>query len=152
MQKLNKVLTGRFLKFLEDEAKSDTDKYAAFFKEFGHFLKEGIISDYTHRDALAKLLRYETSQSETPAALADYCYTIVMNPTAADIEPGHSLILDGTRYPVTAVGSLVRKNLDGLGHITINFDGATEAALEGTLHVLGTAPELGVGSTIAIEG
>jgi len=87
-----------------------------------------------------------------PAALADYCYTIVMNPTAADIEPGHSLILDGTRYPVTAVGSLVRKNLDGLGHITINFDGATEAALEGTLHVLGTAPELGVGSTIAIEG
>jgi len=72
MQKLNKVLTGRFLKFLEEEAKSDTDKYATFFKEFGHFLKEGIISDYTHRDALAKLLRYETSQSETPAALADY--------------------------------------------------------------------------------
>ena len=72
MQKLNKVLTSRFLKFLEDEAKSDADKYAEFFKEFGHFLKEGIVSDYTHRDALAKLLRYETSQSETSVGIADY--------------------------------------------------------------------------------
>jgi glucitol/sorbitol PTS system EIIA component len=89
---------------------------------------------------------------DAPPALADYCFTIVMNPTAADIEPGHSLVLDGTHYPVTAVGSLVRKNLDGLGHITINFDGATEAALEGTLHVSGAAPALSVGSTIAIEG
>ena len=86
-----------------------------------------------------------------PAALADYCYTIVMNPTAADITPGQRLILDGADYPVTAVGSLVRKNLDGLGHITINFDGATQPALEGTLHVTGPAPALAVGSTIAIE-
>lgn len=72
MQKLNKVLTGRFLKFLEDEAKADADKFTGFFKEFGHFLKEGIVSDYAHRDALAKLLRYETSQSETPVGFADY--------------------------------------------------------------------------------
>lgn len=72
MQKLNKVLTGRFLKFLEDEAKADADKYTGFFKEFGHFLKEGIVSDYGHRDALARLLRYSTSQSETPVGFADY--------------------------------------------------------------------------------
>ncbi|HEY8899956.1 MAG TPA: molecular chaperone HtpG, partial [Chthoniobacterales bacterium] len=72
LQKLNKVLTTRFLKFLDEEAKADAEKYAAFFKEFGHFLKEGIVSDYTHKDALAKLLRYTTSTSETPVALADY--------------------------------------------------------------------------------
>ena len=86
-----------------------------------------------------------------PAALADYCYTIVMNPTTADIAPGHRLVLDGVTFPVTAVGSLVRKNLDGLGHITINFDGAAVPALEGTLHVSGAAPALAVGSSIAIE-
>ncbi len=72
LQKLNKVLTTRFLKFLDEEAKGDAEKYATFFKEFGHFLKEGIVSDYTHKDALAKLLRYTTSTSETPVALADY--------------------------------------------------------------------------------
>lgn len=86
-----------------------------------------------------------------PAALADYCYTIVMNPTTAEIQPGHNLLLDGATFPVTAVGSLVRKNLDGLGHITINFDGAAVPALEGNLHVAGFAPALAVGSTIAIK-
>ncbi len=72
LQKLNKVLTGRFLKFLEEEAQSDSEKYAGFFKEFGHFLKEGVVSDFAHRETLAKLLRYQTSQSETPVGLADY--------------------------------------------------------------------------------
>jgi molecular chaperone HtpG len=72
LQKLNRVLTGRFLKFLEEEAKSDPDKYIGFFKEFGHFLKEGVVSDFTQREPLAKLLRYETSQSELPVAIADY--------------------------------------------------------------------------------
>lgn len=72
LQKLNRVLTGRFLKFLEEEAKTDAEKYVQFFKEFGHFLKEGVVSDFTQRDALAKLLRYETSQSEAPVGLADY--------------------------------------------------------------------------------
>jgi len=72
MQKLNRVLTGRFLKFLEDEAKTDADKYGEFFKEFGRFIKEGLVSDYAHRDPLARLLRYETSQAETPCGLADY--------------------------------------------------------------------------------
>jgi TNF receptor-associated protein 1 len=72
LQKLNGVLSGRFLKFLEEEAKADADKYAGFFKEFGHFLKEGVVSDFTHRDALAKLLRYETSQSQAPVGITDY--------------------------------------------------------------------------------
>ena len=72
MQKLNKVLSGRFLKFLDEEAKNDAEKYNGFFKEFGHFIKEGVVSDYTHRDALAKLLRYETSSTETPVPIADY--------------------------------------------------------------------------------
>lgn len=72
LQKLNKVLAGRFLKFLEEEAQSDSEKYAGFFKEFGHFLKEGLVGDFAHRETLAKLLRYQTSQSETPVGLADY--------------------------------------------------------------------------------
>jgi molecular chaperone HtpG len=72
LQKLNKVLTTRLLKSLDEEAKADGEKYTKFFGEFGHFLKEGIVSDYTHKDALAKLLRYQTSVSETPIAIADY--------------------------------------------------------------------------------
>ena len=86
-----------------------------------------------------------------PAALADFCFTIEMNQSRDDIRPGHRLVIDGAAFPVTAVGSLVRKNLDGLGHITVTFDGATEAQLGGTLHVQGQPPALSIGSTISIE-
>lgn len=61
VQKLNQVITKRFLKFLEEEARKDPEKYQAFFAEFGRFLKEGVVTDYAHKDALGKLLRYESS-------------------------------------------------------------------------------------------
>jgi molecular chaperone HtpG len=61
VQKLNKVITSRFIKFLEEQATKDTAQYEKFFKEFGRFIKEGVIVDYTHREALSKLLRYESS-------------------------------------------------------------------------------------------
>lgn len=86
-----------------------------------------------------------------PAELADYCFNIVINECTGDIEPGQKLVIDGKEFPVTAVGGLVRKNLEGLGHITINFNGAEQAQLEGTLHVAGEAPTIDVGSTIGIE-
>jgi molecular chaperone HtpG len=61
IEKLNKVVTGRFLKFLEEEAKHRPDSYKEFFQTFGIYLKEGAATDFTHRAALAKLLRAESS-------------------------------------------------------------------------------------------
>lgn len=61
MQKLNRVLTGRFIKHLEEQAGKDPAQYDKFFNEFGRFLKEGIVGDFTHKDALGKLLRFESS-------------------------------------------------------------------------------------------
>ncbi|MHB9857378.1 PTS glucitol/sorbitol transporter subunit IIA [Streptomyces sp. YIM S03343] len=101
--------------------------------------------------SFAEMGMYVLFGENAPSALADYCCTIVMNSTTEDIVPGQRLVLDGTEYPVTAVGTLVRRNLDGLGHITINFDGAAEATLEGTLHVTGPVPTIDIGATITIE-
>ncbi len=72
--KLNKVLTSRFLKFLEEQASKEPEQYRAFYKTFGMFLKEGATMDYTHRSAIAKLLRFESSKSEggEMVSLADY--------------------------------------------------------------------------------
>jgi len=61
IERLNKVVTGRFLKFLEEEAKQRPDSYKEFFQAFGLYLKEGAATDFTHRAALAKLLRAESS-------------------------------------------------------------------------------------------
>ena len=74
MQKLNRVLTGRFIKFLDEEAKTDPEKYAKFFAEHGHCIKEGVAVDFEHRTALAKLLRFESSYTEKgkQTSLTDY--------------------------------------------------------------------------------
>jgi len=72
--KLREVLVKRLLKFLDEESKADAEKYVRFFKEHGHCLKEGVAHDYSHRDALAKLLRFESSATESGkfTSLADY--------------------------------------------------------------------------------
>lgn len=74
LKKLNKVLTTRFLKYLEELSKKDPDQYNKIYQEYQRFLKEGVISDFAHRDALAKLLRYETSAlpQEKTTSLSDY--------------------------------------------------------------------------------
>jgi TNF receptor-associated protein 1 len=74
MRKLNDVLTKRFLKFLDEESKSDPEKYDRFYKEHGHCLKEGVASDWTHRETLGKLLRFESSFTEKgkTTSLTDY--------------------------------------------------------------------------------
>ncbi len=74
IEKLNKVITKRFLKFLEEEAKNRPDGYNEFYAEFGHFIKEGAALDYTHKDQLVKLLRFESSLTEKgkTTSLADY--------------------------------------------------------------------------------
>ena len=74
IEKLNKVMTKRFLKFLEEEAKNRPEGYDAFYQEFGVFLKEGAALDFAHKDQLVKLLRFESSRTEKgkTTSLADY--------------------------------------------------------------------------------
>jgi TNF receptor-associated protein 1 len=74
VEKLNKVITKRFLKFLEEEAKNRPDDYAEFYREFGVFLKEGAALDFTHKEGLTRLLRFESSLTDKgkTTSLADY--------------------------------------------------------------------------------
>ncbi len=74
MQKLNKVLTSRFLKFLDEQSEKEADAYEKFYHEFQRFLKEGIVTDFTHKEALGKLLRFESSSLDKGklTSLADY--------------------------------------------------------------------------------
>lgn len=99
IEKLNKVITKRFIKFLEEEAKNRVDGYNEFYKEFGIFLKEGAAMDFTHKDQLVKLLRFESSLTEKgkTTSLADYVSRMgseqkeiyfLVGPSRAAIESG----------------------------------------------------------------
>lgn len=88
-----------------------------------------------------------------PESLSDYCYNIKVEPVSGEIEAGMELSIGSEKYSVTAVGSVVRKNLSELGHITIKFDGSKEADLPGTLYVEDKAlPEITIGEEISISG
>ena len=69
----------RVLSMLEGMAESDDaaekEKYAAFWKDFGVVLKEGIGEDFANRERLAKLYRFSSTHDESGAqtvSLSDY--------------------------------------------------------------------------------
>jgi molecular chaperone HtpG len=72
--KLRGVITVRFLRFLDEEATQRPETYAGFYDEFGIYLKEGAALDYSYREPLSKLLRFESSTQAagTRTSLADY--------------------------------------------------------------------------------
>ncbi len=74
VKKLNSVISKRVIKMFEKEAEADPQKYRGFYKKFDRFFKEGIATDYANKDALAKLLRFETSLTEagTVCSFGDY--------------------------------------------------------------------------------
>ena len=65
LKKLNTALAGRFLKFLEETAEKDAALYDTFYAEHSRFIKEGVATDFAHREGLGRLLRYESSVTET---------------------------------------------------------------------------------------
>ncbi|NBD20574.1 molecular chaperone HtpG [Aquabacterium fontiphilum] len=71
--------TKRVLAMLEDLANNEDqtkrDQYAAFWKEFGAVLKEGMGEDFANRERLSKLLRFASTHDESgepSVSLADY--------------------------------------------------------------------------------
>ncbi|MDT2596402.1 PTS glucitol/sorbitol transporter subunit IIA [Enterococcus dongliensis] len=90
--------------------------------------------------------------NEAPETLADYCYNIQLTPSTDEITTGMDFLFDNQAYKITAVGDVVKKNLDDLGHITLRFDGSETAELPGTLYVEDKElPVITVGTKIMIK-
>jgi len=71
--------TKKVLTLLESLANSDEaadkEKYTAFWKAFGKVLKEGVGEDFANKEKIAGLLRFASTQLDTPdevVSLADY--------------------------------------------------------------------------------
>lgn len=66
MEKLSMAVVKRILRFFDQQAKKDPEKYAKFFKGYSYYLKAGVIEDKEgnfsrHKDEILKLLRFESS-------------------------------------------------------------------------------------------
>jgi len=61
MSRIRKILTGRVIKSLKALADEDVERYRTFWESFGLFIKQGVITDPAHREALLPLLRFPSS-------------------------------------------------------------------------------------------
>lgn len=50
IRKLKTVITNRLLRFLNDQVRKNPESYEKFFKDYGMFLKEGIVSNTEHME------------------------------------------------------------------------------------------------------
>ncbi|WP_293722934.1 PTS glucitol/sorbitol transporter subunit IIA [uncultured Cetobacterium sp.] len=98
--------------------------YERLVTSLGEFLKE------SYEDGFAILF-----DDNSPDEYKDYCILHTGSDLSGNICAGDTLSLGGTGYRVTAVGDVVNKNLSEIGHITLKFDGETEAVQPGTLHL-----------------
>lgn len=70
---VSQAVTKRILGELKKKAEADAEAYAAFWKNFGAVLKEGLYGDgIEHREALLSLVRFRSSAQDGLVSLADY--------------------------------------------------------------------------------
>lgn len=71
MRQLGKTLRRRVVRTLQELAEEDADKYAAFWKQHGRTIKEGIIADPASLQDVLPLLRYHSTTAETDLTSLD---------------------------------------------------------------------------------
>lgn len=62
--KIKNVLVSKILAFLEEWSKSDPGKYQKFYENFGPLFKAGVNMDFTNRDKIIDLLRFDSTVTE----------------------------------------------------------------------------------------
>jgi molecular chaperone HtpG len=62
--KIKNTIVTKVLGFLEDWAKNEPEKFKKFYKNFGSLFKTGVNSDFTNRDKIIELLRFESTATE----------------------------------------------------------------------------------------
>lgn len=73
MGRLKKILSGQVIRELEDLARKDSEKYLAFWQEFGGYLKQGVATIQAEAEKIHPLLRFKTSlHPESWCSLDEY--------------------------------------------------------------------------------
>lgn len=74
MVKIKNTLTSKILAFLKEMAEKEPEKFEKFNSNFGLLFKSGVNSDFTNRDKIIELLRFESTKTEKgkSTSLKDY--------------------------------------------------------------------------------
>jgi TNF receptor-associated protein 1 len=83
--RIREVLLRRLLRFFEQNMQKEREAYEAFYAEYGQFLKEGVCTDFSNKEAIAKLLLFESSGLEAGAQTSVDEYMTRQKPTQEKI-------------------------------------------------------------------
>ena len=72
VRSIKKQVTKKVLDLLDAIAKDRPDDYVKAWASFGPLLKEGLATDFEHKDRLASLARYTSSHGDGLTSLAEY--------------------------------------------------------------------------------
>lgn len=82
MQGLKTRVVSKIISELETLAEKSPEKYQQFWREFGRFIKEGVVTDAANKDRLIPLLRFHTSRNPNGlTSLPEYVANMVANQT-----------------------------------------------------------------------
>lgn len=65
MAKIRNTLVSKILGFLEDWSKNEPEKFKKLHNNFGTLFKTGVNTDFTNRDKIIDLLRFESTMTES---------------------------------------------------------------------------------------
>lgn len=74
-RKIRQVLIKRILDHLTKMAEKEPEEYLKFYRQFGTILREGVSTDFEHREKIAKLMLFESSnipEGDELTSLDDY--------------------------------------------------------------------------------
>ena len=86
LERIRGACIKRVLDLIEKLSRDEPEKFAAFLKAFGNTLKEGIVEDPTHRERIARLLRFASTKGEGEAR------TVSLDDYVARMAPGQDAI------------------------------------------------------------
>jgi len=72
MNKIQKSSVKKVLSELSKMAKKDSEKYDAFYSEFGNVLKEGLYSDFDNREKILELMKFNTLNSDSTVMIEEF--------------------------------------------------------------------------------
>jgi molecular chaperone HtpG len=85
VRRIGKNVTSKVLATLKTMQEKEPEAYAAFWKEFGRVIKEGMHTDYANKDKISHLLQFESSKTEDGKTISLKEYINRMQPDQKEI-------------------------------------------------------------------
>jgi transcriptional regulator of acetoin/glycerol metabolism len=116
---IRSACTKRVLSLLEKMSQNDNENYQKFWDEFGLVMKEGPVEDFSNKEAVAKLLRFATTHTDSEkqnVTLTDYVSRLQEGEkqklVSMEARLGDRVV--GQKKAITAVANAVRRARAGL--------------------------------------